>query len=152
MGWPGKKSARRRWPLHNRHPGPPISTDTGLGTRTGRSCRGNNCYTRCCSRRLRQPPLLLLPPRLPRRLPDRDRVARMRTPCKVVPPTAMNAPATMEATTSASKAAATAATPGEGIVRYQCRAKQHDCCEKYQSIPHDIPPCDLVQMLSIERG
>jgi hypothetical protein len=63
--------------------------------------------------------------------------------------TAMNAPAAMEATTSASKAAATTA-PGEGVI--QCRAKQHDCREKSQSIPHDIPPCDLVPMLSIERG
>jgi hypothetical protein len=63
----------------------------------------------------------------------------------------MHASATMEATTSASKAAATTA-PGEGVVGNQCRAKQHDCCEKYQSIPHDIPPCDLVPMPSVERA
>jgi hypothetical protein len=63
----------------------------------------------------------------------------------------MNAPATMEATTSASKAAATTA-PGEGVVGNQCRSKQHDCRKKYQSIPHHIPPCDLAPMLSIERS
>src|ERR1700733_8298917 len=79
----------------------------------------------------------------------RDRVARVRTSRKVMSTPAMNAPAAMEATPSASKAAATTA-PGEGVI--QCRAKQHDCREKSQSIPHDIPPCDLVPMLSIERG
>lgn len=79
--------------------------------------------------------------------PSRDRVARTRTTRrKVTSATAMNAPGTMEATTSAPE---TAAAPGESVVGNQCRAKQHDCCEKYQGIPHDIPPRDLVPILSI---
>jgi hypothetical protein len=79
-------------------------------------------------------------------------MARARTTRKVASTTAMHAPGTMEATTSASKAAATTTAPGEGVVGNQCRAKQHEGCEKCQSIPHDIPPCDLVPMLLIERG
>jgi hypothetical protein len=52
---------------------------------------------------------------------------------------------------SASKAAAAATTAaGKCVVGNQCRANQHDCREKYQSIPHDTPLCCLVPMLSIE--
>jgi len=82
----------------------------------------------------------------------RNRVAWSRTSREVASTTAMHAPAAMEAATSASKAAATTTAPGEGVIGNQCRAKQHDCREKYQSIPHDIPPCDWVPMPSVERA
>jgi len=55
--------------------------------------------------------------------------------------------AAMEATTSASIAAAPAAA-GKRLVRNQCRANKHDRREKYESIPeHVTPPCDWVPML-----
>jgi hypothetical protein len=82
------------------------------------------------------------------------RMAGVRTPCIVASATAVNASSmhgtAAIATTASASNAATATTAGEGVVRHQCREKQHDRCEQYKSTPHDIPPYDLVPMLSME--